>query len=44
MTYPRLYVSDKTHARVARIAKKQKTTIKAISDKIVIAGIRILGY
>lgn len=41
--YPRLYVSPQTHARVARIAKKQKTTAKALGDKIARAGIKALG-
>ena len=44
MKYPRVVVSEKVHARVARVAKKQKTTMKAISDKVIIAGLKVLGY
>lgn len=41
-SYPRVYVSEKTLARVKRIAKKQNVSVKSISDKIVVAGIRAL--
>ena len=44
MMYPRLYVTQKTHDRVKRIAKKQKTSIKDIGEKIVKAGISTLNY
>lgn len=44
MKYPRITVSEKVHARVARVAKKQKTTIKDLGDKIVLAGLKALGY
>lgn len=44
MVWPRMYISEKTHKRVKKIAKEKKTTLKAISDKIVIAGCRALGY
>jgi len=33
-SYPRVYVSSKTHARVQRMAKKLKTDMNKIEDKI----------
>ena len=44
MKYPRVYVSERTHARVAKTAKKQGKTMKQLGDKIVIAGLKALGY
>lgn len=40
--YPRLYIKDTTRARIAKIAKKRGVTMKAIGDKIAVAGIRAL--
>lgn len=40
MTYPRVYVSEKTHARFKRLAKKRNLPMKAIGDKVVLAGLR----
>ncbi len=44
MEYPRVYISVKVHARVKRAAKKEGVPMKKIGDKIVIAGLRALGY
>jgi len=44
MTYPRIYVTDKTHKRVMRAVKKAKTTQKELGDKIAVAGLKALGY
>ncbi|GEM_PF-2113800 len=41
--YPRLIVSGRTHARVTRLAKRQKVTIAKLSNQIVIAGLKALG-
>ena len=41
--YPRVYIKPKTHLRVVRLAKKHKTTMIALGDKIVNAGIKVLG-
>jgi hypothetical protein len=43
-TYPRVYVKIKTKARFARAAKKEGTTQEKLGDKVVLAGLRALGY
>ena len=42
--YPRVYVSAKLHARVARAAKKEGATMKVMGDEVVKAGLKVLGY
>lgn len=44
MKYPRIYVSEKVHAKVLRAAKKQKKSMKDMGDEIVLAGLRALGF
>jgi len=44
MTYPRVYVSQKTHDRVKKIAKKNGTSMSKLGNKIVLAGLKALGY
>jgi len=43
LKYPRLYVSNAVLKRVKRYAKKQGVSLKKISDKVAIAGLRSLG-
>ena len=43
-SYPRVYVSLKTHNRVKRVAKKLNTDMIKVGNKIVLAGLKVLGY
>ena len=42
-TWPRLYISDKIHARVKKAAKKQDVPMRKLGDKIALAGLKALG-
>ena len=41
--YPQVYISPATHLKLQRIAKKQNKNLKEIGNKIVLAGIKVLG-
>ena len=43
MIYPRVVVSEATHKRVKKAAKKNGKTMKALGDKIVRAGLKALN-
>lgn len=40
--WPRLYVSLKTKGRMAKLAKKKKSTIKDMTEKVLAAGLKTL--
>lgn len=42
--YPRLYISGNTHQRVKKLAKDTGKSIKEIGNRIVIEGLKSLGY
>lgn len=44
MTYPRAYITEAQAKRIARVAKKKKTTLKKIGQEVVTAGLKALGY
>ena len=44
MTYPRVYCKERTKARFVRAAKREKVTQKALGDKVVLEGLRALGF
>ena len=43
MIYPRLYVTQPIHERAKRMAKKAKTTLKKMSERIAKAGIKVVS-
>lgn len=44
MVYPRAYITEAQHKRIAKAAKKKKATLKKVSEEVVRAGLKVLGY
>lgn len=42
--YPRVIVSGRTHAKITSIAKKEKRSMRSVSNEVIIAGLKALGY